>query len=106
MAYTAEILASSIVILGDFNPAIFTPDWLENHALIGKDDAAIAQEGTQERAMLVSHNVTTLDTDWFALDVLGNSFTLTSQGVFTPAFKDLAVGIFSLYSIPLSRPWG
>jgi hypothetical protein len=39
VAYTAEILASTIVAVGDFNPAIFTADWLEANGLIGSDDA-------------------------------------------------------------------
>ena len=54
MAYNAEILASAIVAIGDFNPAIFTPDWLERNGLIGKDDADAAREEKPDRALLVS----------------------------------------------------
>lgn len=98
MAHTAEILASSIVIVGDFNPAIFSPDWLERNDLIGKGDADTAREGSQSRPMIVSHQVATFETEWFALQVLENQFSLTSKGAFSPAFKDLAVGIFQLVS--------
>lgn len=96
MTYTAEILTSSIVAVGDFNPAIFSPDWLERNKLIGEGDAATAREGSQGRPLLVSHQVTTFESEWFALQVLENQFSLTSKGVLTPAFKDLATGIFQL----------
>lgn len=91
--YKPEILASSIVAIGDFNPAIFSPDWLERNQLIGKDDASTAREGAQ---FVVTHQVTAFETDSFALQVIENQLTLTSKGVLTPALQDLAVSIFEL----------
>lgn len=96
MPYTAEILASSIIVVGRFNPAIFTPDWLERNGLIGSDDADAAREGTEEGPLIVSKQVATFATGWFTLQVLDNRLALTSKGALSPAFKDLAVGIFQL----------
>lgn len=96
MAFTAEIFTSSIIAVGDFNPAIFSPDWLERNKLIGEGDAIAAREGSQGRQLLVSHQVATFESEWFALQILENQFSLTSKGVLSPAFKDLAVGIFQL----------
>jgi hypothetical protein len=97
VTHTAEILTSSIVAVGDFNPAIFSPDWLERNDLIGEGDADTAREGGRTRSMmLVSHQATTFETEWFALQVLESQFSLTSKDVLSPAFKDLAVGIFQL----------
>lgn len=93
MAYTPEILTSSLVAVGAFNPAIFSPDWLERNSLIGKDDADTAREG---QSLLISHQVTAFETKWFALQVVENQFSLTSKDALSPAFKDLAVGIFQL----------
>ncbi len=93
---TAEILTSSFVVVGDFNPAIISPDWLEKNDLIGKEDADVAREGSQGRPMLVSHQVAVYETGWFALQVLDTQFSLTSKGAFSPATKDLAAGIFQL----------
>jgi hypothetical protein len=98
MAHTAEIFTSSVVAVGDFNPAIFSPDWLERNKLIGEEDAAAAREGGHGRSFLVSHQVTTIETEWFTLQVLDNQFSLVSKGVLSPAFKDLATGIFQLVS--------
>lgn len=94
----ADILSSSIIVVGDFNPAIFSPEWLERNKLIGEGDAVSAREGTHGRKLLVSHQVATFGSDWFELQVLENQFSLTSIGVLSPAFRDLAVGIFQLVS--------
>jgi len=94
--HSAEILTSSIVVLGNFNPAIFSPDWLERNQLIGEEDAGVARDGSEGRSMIISKQVATFETAWFVLQVLDNQFALTSKGAFSPAFKDLAVGIFQL----------
>jgi hypothetical protein len=96
VAHTAEIFTSAIVAVGDFNPAIFSPDWMEQNGLIGKDDADSVREGRQGKSLLVSHQVATFETKWFALQVLENRFSLTSKDALSPAFKDLAVSIFQL----------
>jgi len=96
VAYTAEILTASIVAVGAFNPAIFSPDWLERNGLIGKEDADTVREGNQVESLLISHQVAKFQTKWFALQVLEDQFSLTSKDALSPAFKDLAVGIFQL----------
>lgn len=93
MTHTAEIFTSSVVAVGDFNPAIFSPDWLEGNKLIGKSDADTVRES---KSMISSHQVTSFETKWFALQVLENRFSLTSKDALSPALKDLAVGIFQL----------
>lgn len=98
MAYTAEILTSAIIVVGDFNPAIFSPDWLEGNNLIGKNDAEAAREKSQGKSLIVSHQVAAFETKWFALQVIENQFSLTSKDALSPAFRDLAVGIFQLLS--------
>ncbi|MGB5452071.1 MAG: hypothetical protein WBN02_08525 [Sedimenticolaceae bacterium] len=96
MAYTAEIFTSTIVALGNFNPAIFSPDWLEQSGLIGADDAAGIREGADGNQLVLSRQVTTCESTWFSLQVLQDRFTVASKGVLSPAFKDLVVGILQL----------
>ena len=93
MKHTAEIFDASIVVLGNFNPAIFSPDWLERNELIGKEDG---DDARSRSSLIVSQQVTSYETDWFFLQVLENQFTLMSKGVVTPAFRDLAEGILTL----------
>ncbi len=93
MPRTAEIFSSAIVAVGAFNPAIFSPDWLEKNNLLGSEDADAARE---LKSLVVSHQVTVYETEWFALQILENQFSLTSKGALSLAFKDLAVGILTL----------
>ena len=64
MSFSLEIFNASIVLVGDFNPAIFTPDWLESHQLIGPADAKTARDDVN---IFISHQVTRLETEWFIL---------------------------------------
>ena len=90
MPYTAEIFGATIVLVGSFNPAILTPEWLERNHLIGKDDANVARGSPN---LLTSRQVAVVETEWFTLQVLENQFTLTSKGALLPTLRDLAVGI-------------
>jgi len=88
-----DSFSSAIVAVGAFNPAILTPDWLEKNQLIGSDDAENARKFD---GLIISQQVTVFETDWFALQVLDNQFSLTSKGALSPTLRDLASGIFAL----------
>ena len=93
MKFSPEIFSSTIVAIGAFNPAIFSPDWLLTAGLIGEEDrnAANLTEG-----LLISKQVSAFETDWFGLQVLEDRFTLASKGALSPAFRDLAQGILGM----------
>ncbi|MBS1190986.1 MAG: hypothetical protein H6R10_2778 [Rhodocyclaceae bacterium] len=93
MTRQAEIFGSSIIAVGSFNPAIFSPDWLLRNQLIGQGDCETA---LSSESLIVSRQVCAYETAWFALQVLEEQFSLTSKGPLTPAFSDLAIGILSL----------
>ena len=95
MAYSAEIFTAGIVVLGDFNPAIFSPDWLERNGLMGQADAEFA---SKSESLVLSRQVAIVDSPWFVLQVVEDQFSLTGKGALTPALRDLASGIFSLLS--------
>lgn len=93
MPYTADIFGATIVFVGAFNPAILTPDWLERTQLIGQEDAQVAREA---KNLLTSRQVALLETEWFAMQVVENQFTLSSKGALSLAIRDLAVGVCTL----------
>ena len=51
MTRTADIFGSSVVAVGAFNPAIFSPDWLERNKLIGQDDAVRVFDSVVSQAL-------------------------------------------------------
>lgn len=93
MSPTLEKFGANIVVVGNFNPRIFTVDWLERNELIGPDDAETAR---QEKEMLVTSQVSRIETEWFLLQVLEQRLSIESRGVVTPKIQDLAIGIFSV----------
>lgn len=99
MYSSLEIFANTVVLLGNFNPRIFTPDWLEKNSLIGPADAEAARQGE----MAITSQISRFETEWFILQVLEERLTLESRGALTPNIKDLAIGIFSILShLPLN----
>jgi hypothetical protein len=92
MPASVEIFGSSIVVLGSFNPAIFTPDWLERYELIGKEDADKARQGE----IVVTRPLARFETDWFALQAKEDQLSITSNGALSPGLKDLSVGALAL----------
>ena len=91
--FIPEIFESSIIVVGKFNPAIFSPDWLAGNNLIGSEDAKSA---LQNPSFMITTQMSRFETEWFVLQVLNQQFSLSSKGPISPAIKDLAVHIFSL----------
>lgn len=88
-----EIYESSIIVIGNFNPAIFSPFWLEKNNLIGSEDAKGALTSPN---LLITSQIFKFETEWFVLQVIPQQFSLSSKGAISPTMKDLAVEIFSL----------
>ena len=91
--------ATSIVLIGAFNPRIFHPAWfVRNHLLPVGDEVASNIE-------IVNNDVCAFETDWFRLEVLGDRFILRSMA--TPAveaLRDLVLGTFRvLRHTPIQR---
>lgn len=91
--YSTDLLGSTIVVLGNFNPRIFSPDWLEKNQLIGAADAEFARNSND---LILTAQVTRVHTEWFLLQVVEDQLILESKGVLTPNIKDLACGIFGI----------
>lgn len=96
MAHNLEIFGSVIVALGQFNPRGYTPDWMEAHNLIGKDDAQLIREGGGGTDLIISSKASKIETTWFSLEVAEDRMNILSKDVLSPTMKDLAVGIFQL----------
>lgn len=93
MAATIESFGSSIVAVGNFNPPIFSPDWLNKNGLIGDGDVAFAKNAA---SYAITPDICRFETEWFTLQVVAEQFSLTSKGALTPLLKDLAMGIFTI----------
>lgn len=86
-----EILNLAVVIIGNFNPAIFQPEWLKNKGLIRENEAS------PDNLKVIHPELTVIETEDFRLEVRPSRFQLqTSQEPFREPLKDLIVNIFKL----------
>ena len=88
MQIDPEISDVAIVLLGNFNPAIFTPAWFALHGLLPESAATNAE-------LKVAHQkLTVFSTDWFRLRVTADHFVVeTSQPPYIRP-RDLVARVF------------
>ena len=88
MRIPPEITGVSLVLLGNFNPSIFTPAWFGWHGLLPENTVNIAELQTAQP------QITTFQADWLHLQVLPNRFLIsTAQPPFV-RLRDLTIRIF------------
>jgi hypothetical protein len=79
------------VLVGNFNPAIFHPNWLASHDIVRPGEAEKAQ------IQVVSPEVSSFTADWLALQVTRDRFQAsTSDARFFESLRDLVVSVFTL----------
>ena len=97
MRIEPEITGVEIVLLGDFNPAIFTPAWFALHNLLPRGVADSAD-------LNVSHRqITSFATDWLSLQVQPEQFRASTSQAPCVRVRDLVLRIFKehLFHTPL-----
>ena len=91
MRIEPEISGVSIVLLGDFNPAIFTPPWFALHKLLPE---SVADNATLQ----VAHQqVTAFDADWLHLRVTSERFSAETSLAPHIRLCDLVLRVFKEY---------
>ena len=91
MRIAPEISGTSVVLVGSFNPAIFTPAWFELHELL--------PQGTAEVATLeIAHGqATVFNADWLHLNVVPERLTVETSQAPDIRIRDLVVRTFREY---------
>ena len=88
MRIVPEISGTSIVLVGSFNPAIFSPAWFELHGLL--------PQGTTELAgvEIVHGQATVFRFDWLHLNVVPDRFSVETMQAPDVRIRDLVVRTF------------
>ena len=88
MRIEPEISGVGVVVLGNFNPAIFTPAWFALHGLLPKSVADNAD-------MKVAHpQIAAFDADWLHLQVTVERFSADTPQAPHVRVRDLVVRVF------------
>ncbi len=93
MGHQVKRLDAIIVAVGQFNPAIVSPSWLLNKALISESDSEAAMETLQA---LVKDGLMSFDTSWFSFRLVHQQLVISTTAGATPRVRDLAASIFRL----------
>lgn len=91
MAWDTEILFSNIVLVGSFNPAIFSPAWLAKNDVISEDEANAAEEPVthpQVAQISIEHLTITVETNKFMVRYASDP-AVRSLDIVVQIFKDL-----------------
>lgn len=88
MRIVPEISGTTIVLVGNFNPAIFTPAWFELHGLLPQGTAEIAK-------LEVAHaQATAFNAEWLNLNVMAERFSVETVQAPDVRVLDLVVRTF------------
>ena len=97
MRIEPEIVLVNIVLVGDFNPAIFSPRWFSANGLIRDSVADEAELG------VVHQDVADFTADWLRIQVTRDKFVASSLQAPFERLRDLVHGVFHecLFHTPL-----
>lgn len=87
MRIEPELSETSVVLLGNLNPRIFTPDWFVRNELLRPKDIETAE------IEIVHSQVTKFRIDWFQLEVQTERFWVTTSQI-PVQLRDLVVRTF------------
>lgn len=91
MRIEPEISGVSVVLLGNFNPAIFTPAWFALHKLL---PPSVAETATVE----VAHEqICVFSVDWLRLEVSVRRFSAETLQAPYVRLRDLVTSLFGVY---------
>jgi hypothetical protein len=84
--------STSIVVVGEFMPAVFHPSWLAKNNLMAADEAENA------KVEVVHSDATIFNTEWLVLNVRRDRLTATCvRGDSNMLLKDLIIGVLQLF---------
>ena len=88
MRIAPELTGASLVLLGNFNPSIFTPAWFGWHDLLPEKTVDLAE------LQIAQPQITAFSADWLELNTVPERFSLsTTQPPFV-RLRDLGIRIF------------
>jgi len=82
---------ASIVLIGDFNPKIFQPNWFVQNDLIRE------QEGNDVKDLVIHNEVVSFNLDWLSIQVTREKIVvLSDHDAYFQLLYDFVVGTFKL----------
>lgn len=93
MAATEQIVNGSLVIIGAFAPAMFTPEWFLKNNLIGETDR---EEMLKDGRTIVSASGSQVESETLSITITPTRLQLLTKDVLRPVIKDVALNMLQL----------
>ena len=88
MRIAPEITGASLVLLGNFNPSIFTPAWFGWHDLLPEKTVDVAE------LQIAQPQITSFSADWLEVNVVPERFSISTTQPPIVRLRDLGIRIF------------
>lgn len=85
----------SIVLIGKFNPEMFSPDWFLKNGVIREEDAQFAKSQKDKYPMIVSNQLTMFITNNLTIKIEMNRFTISANKEPFVELKDFVCKTFN-----------
>ena len=87
---TVQQEGAQVVVVGRFNPAVFSPSWFEAHQMVGPEQAADAA------VQVIMPRLAVFRVGWLACQVDDNRLTLSTETVQEfGTLRDVAIGVLT-----------
>lgn len=94
----------SIVLIGDFNPAMFHPEWFRRHEIISPEESNLAQNSSNPA--VVTPQLTIFQTTQLSVRIDQNRFQVVAQKEPLIVVKDFIVKTFEKLGALVIRAYG
>lgn len=91
--YVPEKSQCSIVLIGNFNPFMFQPEWFKRNGIISPEEVDIA-ENTKTSPMVISNQITMFKTSQFDIRIEQNRFQIIAEKEPFIVLKDFVIKTF------------
>ena len=96
MKFEPERKQFSIVLIGNFNAALFEPEWFFRNGIISQEDVDLARDENSVFPIVVTSQLTLFKTSQFTIKIEQNKFSVISETESFSLIRDFVVNTFAV----------
>ena len=94
MILNPELQQYSIVLIGDFNPLMFTPEWFLKNHVISPEDVEVARDESIKNSIIITAQLTFFKTSQLSFKVEMNRMEIVSENGASSSVMDFVTKMF------------
>ena len=105
-AYNPERKQYSIVLIGEFNPGMFHPEWFCRNDILSREDVAFACADTNKYPLINTQQITMFKTTQLTVKIETNRFQVVAEKEPLVSLKDFVVKCFDKLGSYVIKAYG